>query len=83
MGVDQIAAATGMMGLVHIIVELLSILAAWVVVQDVRFDLFMRQPKGIKARILQVMIAVTVGHLFASFLFSYWQWSSALKFLVE
>ncbi|MFD0714920.1 DUF1146 family protein [Paenibacillus sp. GCM10027626] len=83
MNVDQLVTTTGLMGLLRIIVELFSILAAWIVIQDVRFDVFLRQPRGVKARILQVMIAVIIGHLFANFLFSYWQWSSALKFLVE
>lgn len=83
MNLDQLAAEAGMQGLMKIIIELFSITVAWFVIQEVRFDLFLRKPGSPRARILQVMLAVVIGHLFASFLFTYWQWSNALRWLVE
>jgi len=83
MDIDLLATTASLYGLLRIVMELLSIVLAWYVMQDVRFDIFMRQPKGPRARILQVMLAVIIGHLFSNFIFSYWQWSSGLKGLVE
>ncbi|UVI29933.1 DUF1146 domain-containing protein [Paenibacillus spongiae] len=83
MNLDQLAAEAGMQGLMKIIIELFSITVAWFVIQEVRFDLFLRKPGSPKARILQIMLAVIIGHLFASFLFLYGQWSNALRWLVE
>ncbi|WP_274654263.1 DUF1146 family protein [Paenibacillus humicola] len=83
MGIDQAAHAAAMNALGSIVIELLSILLAYYILQEVKLDVFFRRPRSLPAKLLQVMLAVIVGHLFAGFLIDYWNWSNLLKGLVE
>lgn len=83
MDLNQIAQTAGQQALLSIIVELLSIVAAWVVLQEVKLEALFRRPRSIHVRILQVMLAIVIGHLLADFLLSYWSWSGMLRGLVE
>ncbi|ALS26052.1 DUF1146 domain-containing protein [Paenibacillus cisolokensis] len=83
MDIDRIHTLTGMTGLLSIVVVLFSIVLAWTVLQELKLDVFMRRPKGPKARILQVMLAIVLGHAFASFILDYWHWSNMLRGFVE
>jgi len=83
MNMDHVVATAGLHALVSIVIELMCITLAWYVIQDVKLDLFMRRPRSIRARLLQVMIAVIFGHLFAGFVIDYWQWSNLLRGIVE
>lgn len=40
-------------------------------------------PRSPKARMLQAVIAVILGHAFASFILDYWSWTTMLKSFVE
>lgn len=73
----------GMMGLFSIVVELLSILFAWMLLQEVKWETFFQFPRRPKARMLQVLIAVGLGHLFAGFILQYWGYSVMLRGIVE
>ncbi|MFC5647730.1 DUF1146 family protein [Paenibacillus solisilvae] len=84
MNMDHIVATTaGQHALVSIVIELLSITLAWYVLQELKLDLFMRRSRSLQARLLQVMLAVVLGHLFAGFVVDYWEWSNLLRGLVE
>ncbi|BBH23872.1 hypothetical protein Back11_52170 [Paenibacillus baekrokdamisoli] len=78
-----VATTAGQHALVSIIIELLCITLAWYVLQELKLDLFMRRARSLQARLLQVMLAVVLGHLFAGFVIDYWEWSNLLRGLVE
>ncbi|QYR22077.1 DUF1146 domain-containing protein [Paenibacillus sp. sptzw28] len=80
---DPVLTSAGLHALVSIIIELCSITLAWYALQGVKLDFIMSRPRNVRGRILQVMLAVILGHLFAGFLIDYWQWSNLLRGLVE
>lgn len=68
-------------GLMSIFVHLLSILLCWWALQSFRFDAFLKQPKSAQANMLRIILSVVLGYQFASFVLSYANWSSTLKWL--
>jgi len=77
-GVLQIA---GWNGLFSIFVTLGCVVIAWIILQDVKWDQFMRDPKGPKARMMHLLLSVGIGSLFARFILDYWNWVGTLKWL--
>lgn len=80
---SEIWNATGMTGLFSIVVELLSIFFVWMLLQEVKWETFFQYPRRPKARMLQVVLAVGIGHLFAGFILQYWGYSVMLRGFVE
>ncbi|QHT63479.1 DUF1146 domain-containing protein [Paenibacillus lycopersici] len=80
---EQVAEAAGMHALMSIVIELFSIALAWIALQELKWDAIVKRPRGTQARLLQIMLAIVAGHGFASFVLSYWNWSSLLKGIVE
>lgn len=81
--VNELQAATAMTGLFAIVVTLFSILLAWTLLQEIKWDGIFRNPRSRKARMLQVLAAIIAGHWFAEFVLDYWNWSMILRGLVE
>lgn len=73
----------GFNGLLSIAVTLLSIYLAWVVLQELKLEPFLKRPKSPQAKMLQVMLAIVLGHGFARFILDYLNWSQMLRYLVE
>lgn len=73
--------AIGFGGLLSIVVTLLSIYLAWVLLQQLKLDAVLKNPKSPAAKILLLMLAVITGHSFARFLLDYWNWSQMLHWL--
>ena len=65
----------------YMIVLLLSILLTWWALQAFRFDIFLREPKSFKARMLQLIIAVVIGYNLAKFLMDYAHFASLLRWI--
>ncbi|BBI36208.1 DUF1146 domain-containing protein [Cohnella abietis] len=74
-------ALTGWNGLFSIFVTLGCVVVAWIVLQEVNFDKILRQPRSPRARLLQLIIAIVLGHLTARFVLDYWTWVGMLKWL--
>lgn len=72
---------TGLSGLVGIIVTLACIGFAWWALQVVKFDLFLRNPKGPQAKLLHVFLSVILGHWVSQFVLQYWEWTQTLKLM--
>jgi uncharacterized integral membrane protein (TIGR02327 family) len=66
----------------YMIVLLMCILLTWWALQAFRFDIFLREPKSFKARMLQLIIAVVIGYNLARFLMDYAHFASLLKWVV-
>ena len=73
----------GIRGLLSAAVMLFSVYLAWVVLQELKLDVFLKQPKGRRAVMLRLMMAVAIGYLFSRFILDYWEWSTSLRLLVE
>lgn len=71
----------GLNGLFAIFVALGCIALAWILLQEVKWDAFVRNPRSPRARMIQVVLAVIVGHLMSRFFLDYWEWAGAMKWL--
>ncbi|MFD1957918.1 DUF1146 domain-containing protein [Paenibacillus thailandensis] len=82
-GINDLQMTSGLTGLFSIVVTLLSIILAWSLLQEIKWEKLLRNPRSPKARMLQVLAAVIVGHWFAQFVLGYWNWSMLLRGFVE
>jgi uncharacterized membrane protein YwzB len=73
--------SVGWNGLFSIFVTLGCIAVAWVLLQEVRFDRILQHARSPRARMLQLLIGVIMGHMAAGFLLDYWQWAGLVKLL--
>ncbi|EXX85629.1 membrane protein [Paenibacillus darwinianus] len=82
-GTQMEFASLGFNGLLSIAVTLLSIYLAWVVLQELKPEAFLKRPNSPRAKMLLVMLAIILGHAFATFILDYLNWSQMLRYLVE
>jgi uncharacterized integral membrane protein (TIGR02327 family) len=73
------ATSLGVTALVNIILSLVSIAFSWWALTNLRLDVFMRQPKSVKANALMILLSVVLGHGLASFLIDYMGWSRLIS----
>ncbi|MGG1314795.1 MULTISPECIES: DUF1146 family protein [Cohnella] len=71
----------GWNGLFSIFVTLGLIAVSWFLLREVRWEQWFRHPQSPRARVLQLIVAVIVGHLLARFVLDYWSWTESLKWL--
>jgi uncharacterized integral membrane protein (TIGR02327 family) len=71
----------GWNGLFSIFVTLGCVVVAWNVLQEFNFDKFVRNPRSARARLLQLLFSIALGHMTARFVLDYWSWVGALKWL--
>jgi uncharacterized integral membrane protein (TIGR02327 family) len=81
MGDDSGFALVGWNGLFSIFVTLGCVVVAWIVLQEINFDRIVRHPRSSRARVLQLLIAIGLGHLTARFVLDYWTWVGTLRWL--
>jgi uncharacterized integral membrane protein (TIGR02327 family) len=74
-------ATMGWTGLLNISLTLVSIVLAWWALQSFRFDLFLADPRGARAKLLQILLAVILGHQLSRFFIDYLNWSILLKYV--
>lgn len=75
---EQLSQSASINSLVSMIVSLICIALAWWALQSFKLDLLVRQPKGPQGRMLQLFLAIIIGHLVSGFLLGYISWSRML-----
>ncbi|MBB6670595.1 DUF1146 family protein [Cohnella nanjingensis] len=78
---ESVYSSVGWDGLFSIFVTLGFVAVSWVLLQEVKWDQFIRHPRSPRARLLQLFLAIILGHLLAAFVLDYWNWTTALKWL--
>ncbi|PRO65773.1 DUF1146 family protein [Alkalicoccus urumqiensis] len=73
--------AVGQQSLFNIIISLMVLTVVWWCIQSFRFDLFVKDPDGIKAKALMVLAVIALTELVTSFLLQYLNWSTTLRYL--
>ncbi|MNI18039.1 hypothetical protein D3C73_714330 [compost metagenome] len=68
---DSITGAVPYMAMVNIVLYLMCIALSWWSLQEFRFDLLLKRPKSTQAKALQILLAIALGHLVASFFIQY------------
>lgn len=79
MNSSNLSVSMAVSGLTNIVTVLVCILVAWWTLQQVRFDLAVRNPRSGQAKLLQLLVSIALGYLVARFLLDYLDWSSVLK----
>lgn len=77
----SVFASAGWEGLIAIFVTLGCIAFSWVVLQELNFDKFVRHPRSPRARLLQLLAAIALGHMVSRFVLDYWSWTRAVNWL--
>ncbi|WP_416147744.1 DUF1146 family protein [Salipaludibacillus sp. HK11] len=71
----------GQESLFNILISLMVLIVVWWSVQSIKFDLFVRDPDGVKAKSLMIIITIALSHMVTSFLLNYLNWSTNIRFL--
>ncbi|MCJ8012789.1 DUF1146 family protein [Paenibacillus sp. KQZ6P-2] len=71
----------GVSGLISIIVSLICIGLSWWSLQNLKLDLFIRHPKSAQGKLLQLLLAIVLGHFVSKFLLDYLTWSQMIKYM--
>lgn len=71
----------GWTGMLNITLSLVSIALCWWAFQAFRFDLFLADPRGARAKVFQMILAVVFGYELSRFFMDYLNWSILLKYV--
>ncbi|OAB47677.1 DUF1146 family protein [Paenibacillus antarcticus] len=80
-GLNTVSGAVSVSGLVSIVVSLFCIWLSWWALQNLKLDLVIRNPQGTQGKLLQVLLAIVLGHFVAGFLLDYLTWSQMIRYM--
>ena len=72
----------GQQALIHIFVNVLFLAITWWALQSFKFDLFVKDPNGPKAKVLLILLTIAIAHLVSSFFLDYLNSSLMLRYLL-
>ncbi|MDO3412110.1 DUF1146 family protein [Saccharibacillus sp. CPCC 101409] len=70
---------TGVSGILAIVISLGCVILAWWALQNLKLDLFIRHPQSPQGKMLQVLLAIVLGHFVANFILDYIGWTQLLR----
>lgn len=76
---DAFFSNLGITGMTYIFVVLVCIACAWWGLQQIRLDVFLKNPKSTPAKILLIFLSIALGYQVASFLIAYFEWTGMMK----
>jgi uncharacterized integral membrane protein (TIGR02327 family) len=79
MDLKSVAGTASYMVIANIAIYLLCIALAWWALQEFRFDVLLKRPQSAPAKLLQILLAIAIGHLVASFFIQYLSLSISLN----
>lgn len=65
-------------GLIYIIIVLVCIAVAWWALQQFKLDLFVKNPRSMQSKVLQIFLSLALGYQVARFIIDYFNWSAML-----
>ncbi|AWB47069.1 DUF1146 domain-containing protein [Paenibacillus sp. CAA11] len=78
---NQMSTSIAANGLTSIIVSLVCVVLSWWALQNLKLDLFIRQPKGPQGKLLHLLLAIVLGRFVAAFVMDYWGYTQMLRYL--
>jgi len=57
--------------ILKLVVYLIFIGLSWWGLQEFRFDVFMRRPKSLQSKVLQVLLSIALGYMVGNFFLDY------------
>jgi uncharacterized integral membrane protein (TIGR02327 family) len=79
MGLKEGAGGVSYMAIANILIYLLCIALSWWGIQEFRFDVLLKRPQSAPAKMLQILLAIAIGDLVASFFIQYLSLSLGLN----
>lgn len=76
---DSLSFSLALGGVLNIVLALVCIAVSWWALQSVRFDLFLKNPRGAQAKMLLILLSIALGYGVASFFTAYLNWSALLQ----
>ncbi|BCG61379.1 DUF1146 family protein [Paenibacillus sp. URB8-2] len=76
---NELTSSIGISGLMSMIVSLLCVALSWWALQNLKLDLIIRYPKSPQGRLLQLLLAIVLGHFVAGFLLDYLGYSVQIR----
>lgn len=78
-GTDSISFTFAISGIIYILIVLICIALSWWGLQQFRFDLFVKNPRSIQSKLLQIFLSLALGYQVARFIIDYFNWSAMIK----
>ncbi|MGA9287268.1 MAG: DUF1146 family protein [Anaerobacillus sp.] len=63
-----------------IVISLVFLLITWWALQTVRIDIFFKNPNSPQAKVLMILLTLSIGSLASSFFLDYYNWSIRLQY---
>ncbi|MDQ0482354.1 DUF1146 family protein [Guptibacillus hwajinpoensis] len=63
-----------------IVINLVFLLITWWALQTFRFDLFVKKPNSPQAKVLMILLTLSIGSLASNFFLDYYNWSIRLQY---
>lgn len=64
-----------------IVVSLLCIGVSWWALQNLKLDLIIRNPRGPQGKLLQLLLAIVLGHFVSAFVMDYWGYTQMMRLM--
>lgn len=78
---DSPGTQIGTQALLFLVVNLFFIVGTWWALQSFRFDVFFKNPNGSRAKVMMLLITITIGSIVGNFFFNYLYQSLRLNYL--
>lgn len=71
--------SAGMSSMIYILTVLVCITLSFLALQQIRLDLFLKNPRSGYAKLLLIFVSIALGYQVAEFLIAYAEWTGMLK----
>ncbi|WP_280770533.1 DUF1146 family protein [Salipaludibacillus daqingensis] len=71
----------GQQSLFNILISLMVLVVVWWSIQSIKIDLFVKDPDGVKAKSLMIILTISLTYMVTSFLLNYLNWSTSIRYL--
>lgn len=68
----------GVQAATDLFIHLVILIVTWWAIQSIKWDIWLRTPSSLKAKILMILITIAISYPVASFFIDYLSWSVQL-----
>lgn len=69
----------GVQAAIYLVVHIVSLIVTWWAIQSFKVDLFLKDPKGARAKTLLILVTIAISYLVAEFFLNYINQSTLLS----
>lgn len=68
----------GVQAALNLFIHLIILVITWWAVQSIKWDLWIKSPSSMRAKILMILVTIAISYPVSSFLINYFNWSVQL-----